>query len=269
VWILDDLSPLQNWSQTAQSQVTFFAPRPAYRMWQWSPLNTFTDPKIPPNEFVGDNPDYGALLTYDLGRDAKSARIEIADESGRVVRTLTGDDVPAKRGVNRTSWDLNETGPVKWTGTFKENQGPDTGAEVVPGSYIVRLTVDGVVKTQNVTVKPDPRDPDLAKARNRRDYLAALFNDLGTIDTMLNSIDARMKHATGAQASALAAFKQRLTYGPRNIEDLSGPAQIREGVLDLISRASSSLQAPTEAQQAQAAAYKSQLGALSATYARL
>jgi photosystem II stability/assembly factor-like uncharacterized protein len=269
VWILDDLSALQNWSQAATSPVTFFAPRPAYRMWQWSPLNTFTDPKIPPNEFVGDNPDYGALLTYDLGRVAKSARIEIADESGRVVRTLTGDDVPAKRGINRTSWDLNETGPVKWTATFKENQGPDTGAEVVPGSYTVRLDVDGVVKVQNLAVKPDPRDPDLAKARSRHDYLAALFVDLGTIDTMLNSIDARIKRATGAQAAALRAFKSQLTYDPRNIEDLRGPAQIREGVLDLISRASSSLQAPTAAQQAQAAIYKSQLEALSAAYAKL
>ena len=108
----------------------------------------------------------------------------------------------------------------------------------------MRLDVDGVVKVQNLAVKPDPRDPDLAKARSRHDYLAALFIDLGTIDTMLNSIDTRMKRATGAQAAALRAFKLQLTYDPRNIEDLRGPAQIREGVLDLISRASSSLQAP-------------------------
>ncbi|MGA8575201.1 MAG: hypothetical protein WB609_05845 [Candidatus Cybelea sp.] len=269
IWILDDLAALQTWSQSAASAVALFAPRDTYRMWQWIPLNTFTDPKIPPNEYLGENPDYGAILTYYVARKPKRATIEILDAQGRIVRRLNGDDVPKDAGVNRTSWDLNEDGPVKWTGTYKENRGPETGAEVVPGSYQVRLDVDGVVKTQPLTVKPDPRDPDLARARSRYDFLATLFAQLGTIDTMLNSIDARLKGASGVRAGALREFKQRLTYDPRNIEDLSGPAQIREGVLDLISRLSSSFQAPTTAQLAQAAAYTKQLDALSAAYRSL
>ncbi len=269
VWILDDLTALQAWPQAASSTTTLFAPRTTYRMWQWSPLNTFTDPKIPPNEYVGENPDDGALLTYYLANEPKRATIEILDPQGTVVRRLSGDDVPKRAGINRTSWDLDEEGPVKWTGTYKENQGPETGAEVVPGSYEVRLDADGVSKTQPLVVKPDPRDPDLAKARSRHDFLIALFAQLGTIDTMLNAIDARLKRASGAQAASLRAFKHRLTYDPRNIEDLSGPAEIREQVLDLISRASSSFQAPTAAQQAQAAADKSALDALSSVYAKL
>jgi len=269
VWILDDLAALQTWSQSASSAVALFAPRDTYRMWQWAPLNTFTDPKIPPNEYVGANPDYGAILTYYVARKPKRATIGILDAQGRLVRRLTGDDVAKDAGVNRTSWDLNEEGPVKWTGTYKENQGPETGAEIVPGSYQVRLDVGGVVKMQPLTVKPDPRDPDLARARSRHDLLSALFAQLGTIDTMLNSIDARLKRASGARAGMLREFKHRLTYDPRNIEDLTGPARIREGVLDLISRLSSSFQAPTAAQLAQAAAYTKQLDALSAAYRSL
>ena len=140
---------------------------------------------------------------------------------------------------------------------------------MLPGSYEVRIDADGVIETQPLTVKADPRDPDLARARSRYDFLSALNAQLGTIDTMLNAIDARLKAASGTRAAALRAFKHRLTYDPRNIEDLSGPAQIREGVLDLISRLSGSLQAPTAAQLAQAASYTKELAALTAEYRSL
>jgi hypothetical protein len=171
--------------------------------------------------------------------------------------------------MNRAAWDLNENGPMRWTGTYKENQGPDEGAEAVPGTYTVRLTVDGVAREQRAIVQPDPRDPSSSKYQARYAFLSGLFSELGTINTMLNAIDARLKHATGSQASALTAFKLRLTYDPRNIEDLTGPAQIREKVLDLISRMSTSFQAPTSAQLAQAAAYRGELDALAPDYKRV
>ncbi|MGC1759844.1 MAG: hypothetical protein WA742_10845 [Candidatus Cybelea sp.] len=269
VWILDDLTPIQSWT-SAQSSAIWLSPiRDAYRMWQWSPVNTFTDPKIPANEFVGENPPYGAILSYYLASAPKSASIEIRDAGGRVVRNLKGDDVPKHAGMNRAAWDLNENGPVQWMGTYKENQGPDEGAEAVPATYTVALTVDGVTREQRAIVQPDPRDPASSKYQARYAFLAGLFSDLGTINTMLNAIDARLKRATGSQASALTAFKHRLTYDPRNIEDLSGPAQVREKVLDLISRMSTSFQAPTSAQLAQAAAYRGELDALAAQYKRV
>ena len=71
-WILDDLTVLQSWSHATSSPVVLFAPRDTYRMWQWAPLNTFTEPKIPPNEYVGENPDYGALLTYYFAREPET-----------------------------------------------------------------------------------------------------------------------------------------------------------------------------------------------------
>lgn len=269
VWILDDLTPVQTWGSVQSSAVWLFPIRDAYRMWQWSPVNTFTDPKIPSNEFVGENPPYGAILSYNLTQTPKSAEIEILDANGRVVRNLKGDDVPKHAGMNRGAWDLNENGPVKWTGTYKENQGPDEGAEVVPGSYTVRLTVDGVTREDRVIVKPDPRDPESSKYQARYDFLAGVFAELGTINTMLNAIDARLKGASGAQAATLIALKHRLTYDPQNIEDLTGPAQIREKVLDLLSRMSTSFQAPTSAQLFQGAAYRTELDALAAQYKRV
>lgn len=269
VWILDDLTALQQWAAAQSSAVTLFPIRDAYRMWQWPPVNTFTDPKIPPNEYAGANPPYGAIVTYYLARAAKSASVTIVDSHGQIVRRLDAKDVGKHAGMNRVAWDLNDDGPAKWTGTFKENQGPGSGAEAVPGSYVVRLTVDGVVRDQPVVVKPDPRDPDVAKAQRRHAFLAQLFGELGSVDGMLNAIDARYRGAAPAERARLLALKRRLTYDPRNIEDLSGPAQLRERLLDLISRMESSFQAPTAAQLDQAAAYRSDFDAVSAEYKRV
>jgi photosystem II stability/assembly factor-like uncharacterized protein len=265
VWILDDLTPLQQWSRTQSSSPTLFAPRDAYRMWQWAPVNTFTDPLVPRNEFVGPNAPYGAIVNYYLPRSAKSVAVEILDARGAVVRRLESKDVPKRIGIDRTSWDLQEDGPPKWTGTFKQNQGPGEGAEVVPGSYTVRLSVDGTVTTQPLTVKADPRDPAASRYQERYDFMSGLYRDLGTIDTILNHIDARIK-ANARHAAELRAVRRRLTYDPRNIEDLSGPAALRERLLDLISRMSTSYQAPTTAQRAQGAAYRAEVERISTEY---
>ena len=267
-WIFDDLTPLQQWSSAAASEITLFPLRDAYRMWQWSPVNTFTDPKIPANEYVGDNAPYGALATYYFAREPKTATITIFDSAGRAVRHLIDDDVPKRAGLNRAAWDLSEDGPVKWSGTFKENQGPDTGAEALPGVYTVSLTADGTTKTQTVTVKADPRaSADGYQARY--EFLTGLYADLSAIDTMLNGLDSRLKSASLARAASLKAFRLHLTYDPRNIEDLNGPAQIREKFLDLISRMSTSFQAPTAAQREQAAIYKAELDTLASEYRQL
>jgi hypothetical protein len=92
---------------------------------------------------------------------------------------------------------------------------------------------------------------------------------LSAVNTMLNHIDARLKGASPSQAPALLAVKHRLTYDPQNIEDLSGPAKLREDLIDLISRLSTSFQAPTAAQLSQAASDKAQFDAISAAYRQL
>jgi photosystem II stability/assembly factor-like uncharacterized protein len=269
VWILDDLTPIQQWATAASAPVTLFAPRDAYRMWQWSPVNTFTDPKIPANEYTGENPPEGAIFTYYLAHAPKNASITVVDSSGRAVRHLTGDDVPKDAGMNRASWDLDEDGPVKWHGTFEENKGPDTGPEAMPGAYTVDLTIDGGTHSQPLTVRVDPRDPSAATYAARYRFLVPLYAQLSAIDTMLNAIDTRLLTAAPAQAARLRAFRLELTYDPRNIEDLSGPAQIREDLLDLISRLSTSFQAPTAAQREAAAAYRTAVEQLQAAYRQL
>ncbi len=195
VWVFDDLRPLQQLSSTTSSTVTLFAPRDAYRWWQWSPINSFTDNTLPSNIFHGPNVKYGALITYALASSThRAASIQILDAQGHVVRHLSGKSVPRVAGFNRTAWDLTEDGPTKWLGTFKDNQGPGTGAEVLPGTYTVRLQVDGITQQQQVVVKADPRDPStLDQLQQRHATLAELFGELGGVDAMLNQIDKQLR----------------------------------------------------------------------------
>jgi photosystem II stability/assembly factor-like uncharacterized protein len=258
VWILDDLSAVQHPANPAR--LTLFPIRETYRWFQSPPVNSF-GASLPSNEFVGPNVDYGALITYSLPRAARSVSIEILDSHGRVVRHLHGKtDVPDRAGLNRAAWDLQEDGPVQWTGTFEENRGPKEGAEVVPGTYTVRLSVDGVTRQQDVVVLQDPRDNlTTAQMQLRHDTMARLYDELGGVDAMLNGIDKQLKSANAARRAALLAFRARLTYNPRNVEDLAGPAGLREKLLDLIGRiGSTSFQPPTQTQLDVAAQLKSE-----------
>jgi photosystem II stability/assembly factor-like uncharacterized protein len=254
VWVLDDLTVLQQYTPSIRKTVTLFAPRDTYRWMRLSPVNAFAD-GLPTNEFVGPNVDYGALLTYSLPKEDKHASIDILDSSGRVIRHLSGKDVPHKAGINRVAWDLDTKGPVKWHGTFSFNQGPSTGPEVVPGTYTVRLNANGTHARQTVTVKQDPRDNlTTAQMQARYDLLSELFGWYGTVDTWLNAIDARVKH--GDHSAALLTFKRKLTYGPRNAEDLGGPPGFRDRLGDLMGRLSGNYAPPMQSQLDEAAALR-------------
>ncbi|HEX3370186.1 MAG TPA: hypothetical protein VHS56_11470 [Candidatus Cybelea sp.] len=266
VWILDDLVPIQTWNGADAASITLFAPRDAAQMWNWPPVNTFTDPVLPYNDYIGDGGDGGAIVTYFLPRAAKTASVTILDSRGRPIRHFKADDVPKDAGMNRTSWDLTEDGPVLWNGTYKQNRGPAVGPEVVPGRFTVQLTVDGITKSQPVVVKPDPRAANVPAMEIRHVTLARLFSQLSTIDTMLNRIDELLRSATPAQARRLRAVREQLTYDPRNIEDLTGPAQLREDVLDLISRVESAFAPATQAEVIQAGRYVSRLETIESDY---
>src|SRR5207247_74799 len=125
---------------------------------------------FPYDATAGQNPPYGASIDYYLkSAPAGGARIAIVDGSGRTVRTLTGTAQP---GVNRVWWDLRFTptkpmrlrtspeyapeitmGPEGWR--------PSPGLQGIallapPGTYTVKLTVEGKEYTQPLKVLKDP-----------------------------------------------------------------------------------------------------------------
>lgn len=248
VWVLDDLTPIRQLAKARASALYVFPLRTTYKTATNAPVNTFGKPPLPVNEFIGPNPPYGALLSYYLQQPSTSATIDVLDANGRVIRHIGGVDVPHKAGINRTNWDLHENGPIKWHGTFADNRGPDTGADVIPSTYTIRVSANGRTSEQTAVVKPDPRDASTPEqAEMRYAYLHELFDELSGVDAMLNAIDSQLKHATPARRTQLLAFQAKLTYNPQNVEDLRGQAKVREHLVDLIGRVSgTSFQTPTQ-----------------------
>ena len=165
-WVMDDVSAMRQWgSQVAQAGAHLFAPSAAYR-----------GPAGGGFGFGGSTPDQpewtpaGAIIDYWIGRDAQSATLEILDGSGNVIRSYrsggrgmssqtdqamrapfqraTGmPTVDTSRGMHRLVWDL----AVSVEGAGR------SAPKVVPGTFQVRLTVDGESMTRPLEVKLDPR----------------------------------------------------------------------------------------------------------------
>jgi len=184
-WILDDITPLRQLNdQLAKQPVVLFAPEVALR-WRW---NRNTDTPLPPEVPAGNNPPDGAILDYYLATSAQGpVTLEILDTKGQLVRRYSSTDKPlpmeklaaehpipmywarpeellsGDAGMHRFAWDLHYPSPKALEQEFPisaiVHNTPllPLGARALPGSYTVRLTVDGQSYTQPLTVRMDPR----------------------------------------------------------------------------------------------------------------
>jgi photosystem II stability/assembly factor-like uncharacterized protein len=182
-WILDDIAPLREIAAGVANSAHLFGPAAAYRVQR----DTYTDTPMPPDEPVGANPPDGAILDYFLPSAAKSVTIEILDGKGKVVRSYANTDKPeateeelrqqliplywvrpphqlsTQPGMHRWVWDLHYTAPDSMRHDYPISAVPhDTpryplGPNALPGTYTVRLIVDGKASTAPLNVKMDPR----------------------------------------------------------------------------------------------------------------
>jgi photosystem II stability/assembly factor-like uncharacterized protein len=178
-WILDDIEPLRQWSAGASPQSRLLKPQTAMRF-RW---NKNTDTPLPPDEPGAPNPPDGAIIDYILPF-AAPVTLEILDAKGALVRRVSSSDpsvppadtdsVPwywirppqslaSSAGAHRFVWDLHYT-PAPGARTsypiaaIVRNTPPAYSSPwVMPGQYVVRLTVNGRNTTQPLTVRMDPR----------------------------------------------------------------------------------------------------------------
>ena len=289
IWILDDVVPLER--MRAGTFVTALDPPAAAFQYE---LNT------PTVAFAsGDGPPGLALFTFTLANVAKTTpTLDIVDPRGRVVRHLSGThdvddaDVPVVSnvpGFNRVPWDLTGDPPVPWYREPKWDRGPENGADLLPGTYHVRLHVDGATYAQSLTIVPDPRAAQSDADRIAHvAYLAPLYDELSRIDVALNeldnvalqlpdrvaALDAR-REKTGAMALLQADAKSDLAEAARESFALSShPVNdqdndfledlIRERVQSLISIATTL--SPTAEQERESAAVRAEADRLLATH---
>src|SRR5229473_3019848 len=199
-WILDDITPLQQaTAEVLNSSAHLFTPRAAYR------FRGITVPYSSPDDpTAGQNPPYGASINY-YSKAAPKAEpsIKIVDAEGKTVRTIRGT---RNAGVNRVWWDLRteqskevrlHTSPayapevrVGAEGWRPLPEGGRMSLLVPPGTYTVKLIVDGQEFSQPLTVLKDPNvagnDSDIQK---QTAMLLDLRKDLETAADMVNQIE--------------------------------------------------------------------------------
>jgi hypothetical protein len=192
VYVLDDLTPLQEISGATGSELYFFPPRPApeYRVYQHKG-NTGH------KTFLASNPADGALITYFLKYkpgEKEEVKIFVADDAHTVVRELKG---PKEVGVNRTNWDLRHEPPVKPEPGLSEFFGPPRGPLVPPGDYTVKITLGSFFGMHPLVVDEDPRiktsDGDRKAWYEACRAGARLWTQAGAANTALESLKKQLK----------------------------------------------------------------------------
>ena len=205
LYILDDISPLEQLTPAVlASRAHLFRPRDAYR------FRTVSTPRGVPNDRSrGRNPPYGADLDYFLKSKAKGpVRVTITDDSGRVVRRLTGR---GEAGIDRVWWDLRypptdevelRTTPAAHPHIWEEKrfrgkktreiyhwgiEPPKRGPLVNPGTYTVTVVADGDTLTAPLTVLKDPNTAGtLDDVRAQTKLWKAVYDDIDAVVSMIN-----------------------------------------------------------------------------------
>ena len=244
IWILDDIRPLRQMSTVHPTQAALLEPAAAYRVAR----STWTDTPIPPDEPLGTNPPAGAIIDYFLPRDARGVvTLEVLDSKGELVRRFRSDDppemtdeelaheliprywiampgsLPKTAGMHRWVWDLHYPAPTSTTRGFPISAVPHAtprqpqGPVAVPGTYLIRLVVDGRRLEQPLTLRPDPRVHVSPEALQQQLDLAATVADLLTRSskTLLEAQSQQKQlqelKANGAAEQAIKDFNARLS----------------------------------------------------------
>lgn len=246
-WILDDITPLRQISESVQKSNAFlFKPGAAYRVMR----DTNTDTPIPPDEPTALNPPDGAIVDYFLAQPADGPiKLEILDAQSKVVRRYSSTDKPdltnedlAKQlippywvrmpknlattaGMHRWVWDLHYATPLSTRYDYPIAAVPaDTprlpqGPSALPGQYTVRLIVNGQTSTAPLTVKMDPR------VKTSREGLVQMFQLQARLASMMTGstesvTQARSAHeqlqklagqANGPAADAISALDKKVS----------------------------------------------------------
>jgi photosystem II stability/assembly factor-like uncharacterized protein len=234
-WILDDVTPLRQFEPSiASKDVLLFTPQDALR-WRW---NKNTDTPLPPDEPAGQNPPDGAILDYYLARPAQLVTLEIVNGTGDIVRKYTSNDpapppqttgqvpwywirlpqVPsAAAGMHRFVWDLRYPPAPRPKPEFPiaavphETEPVHHSPWVVPGTYSVRLTVDGKTTTQPLTVKMDPRvTTSLAGLQQQFDLSKQVYDALIAVRATLKGDEDEEEAEPNTPAGVAASLENAL-----------------------------------------------------------
>ncbi len=249
-WILDDITPLRQAFDVEKDKAFWlYHPAAAHRI----DNDSFAGTPLPPEEPTGENPPAGAIIDYLLKSSAGSVTLEIIDAHQKLVRRFSSEDrhpeehlplpiaerwfpkpqaLETNSGMHRFVWDLT-WGSSGGTGEDEESEYRNPrGPKVVPGSYTVRLTVDGKPQTRPLKVVMDPRSAatpetlqqqlqlgqqifaETLEARRVLAEIASLRKQLGDLEQKIGEKDSAIKSALVDAQTEISKIEARPGAGP-------------------------------------------------------
>src|SRR5215467_7202948 len=232
-WILDNITPLRQVAEARKATGSWlFRPAVAIRI----DNDSFSGTPLPPEEPTAENPPTGAMIDYYLNSPAKDVKLEIFDSQDKLVSRFSSEDqVPVKPaplpiaerwfrepealrktpGMHRFVWNLawgGSRGPAAdEDGDLRNPNGP----RIAPGSYQIRLTVDGHSQSQTLHLVMDPRSPATPEVLAQQFQLGKeIFSKTLEAHRALaeiSSLQKRLAEVEQGPAGQVAQFKPALT----------------------------------------------------------
>jgi hypothetical protein len=231
IWILDQLSPFQEYAAAQAADAKLYTPPPAV---------TYRRPASDRNyefwgdqTFFGENPPQAAVIAWQLKKAVGEVKLSIADISGREVREISGAVLASsnRAGYQAACWDLRvqplPPAPSAAAararggagaeavspfgagcaagggrgGGFGGAGGGSAGPFVVPGTYTVSLVVDG--KTVDSRPLKVVADPEVALTPTERSKLFDMAMEMHELQGVANQLSAALT-PLGAGVAAIA-----------------------------------------------------------------
>ena len=198
IWILDDLSPLQQLDQNiTKKEAHLFDVKPAYRF-----HNVTNSLQMLKEASTGQDPPKGASINY-WSNGEKDIEIIITNQKNEPVKTIKEK---AKKGINRLWWDFSNeetsnivfrTKPLyaDWFTLDKNKERADQSLYSFsimspPGTYNITLKSGANSMTKTLKVMKDPNSEGTEEDINLQNQLVTkIYADLNTTISHINSIE--------------------------------------------------------------------------------
>ncbi len=259
-WILDDITPLREIAEDRSAESV-----KAKSAWLYRPAiavrvdnDDFPGTPLPPEESTAENPPSGAIIDYWLPSPANDVKLEVFNAQGTLVRAFASENLDAGKhlplpvaqrwfpkpevlektsGMHRFVWDLKwntSGGPIADEEAVFNNP---SGPKVAPGTYQVRLEVDGQVKNETLRVSMDPRSSATSEELVQQQQLgrqifeetieprAALAEidsvkkQLADIELKIGTQDEQLKSVLADAQSAIDGILTNKDAGPPGLEN--------------------------------------------------
>ncbi|RXG24422.1 WD40/YVTN/BNR-like repeat-containing protein [Leeuwenhoekiella aequorea] len=200
LYIIDDLSVLHQLNSSSKtSAVKLFKPKDTYRMDGGSRKNSNDSGTNHPSGVM----TYFYLPEYDAKKDSIS--LTYFDAKNDTIKSYNSkvkkDKLEIKEGANQFNWDMTYEGAERLDGMilwWASTEGP----KQIPGTYTVKLNVNGTDYTQSYSVLADPR------SESSKEDMEAQFNFITRVNKTVDHAHQSIKKIRNIN-SQLSAFEKQ------------------------------------------------------------